>query len=209
MKKLCLLLAFLLLLSGCRQETSPTQTSATENSTVPTETKESTVETPTTEAVAVDHSYRGEDWESGYVITEDWGFFCPHVDTDVYYPLVFIGSDFHFSLLSREPIDPDAVTITLGTELPYQVYVTEGDGYFEDESPGVGLLSSNFNQYIYASYQNWDWKKYKEMNYYPVTIEEALEKAAYDAEWTAMGQEYEKACLTGEGVPQFHIYITF
>lgn len=205
MKKICLLLVLTLLLSGCGQEPLPTETTVTEESTAPVETTETAGEIPTTEAVTGDHSYRGEDWESGYVITDSWGFFCPHMDTDVYYPLRFTG-DFDFFLLSREPIDPDAVTITLGTEIPYWVYVDSGENYFENQSPGVGLFSSNFNWYIYASYQNWDWKKHKEMNYIPVTTEEALEKAAYDADWTAMLQEYEKACLTGEGVPQFYIY---
>ena len=67
MKKICLLLVLTLLLSGCGQEPLPTETTVTEESTAPVETTETAGEIPATEAVTGDHSYRGEDWESGYV----------------------------------------------------------------------------------------------------------------------------------------------
>ena len=204
MKKICLMLVLALLLTGCGREPLPPESTATEASTVPIET---TGEIPTTEPVTVDHSYRGEDWDSGYVITEDWGFFCPHMDTDVYPDLYVMGDLDSIYLLSRESIDPESISITLGTNLPYDVYVSEADWYFEYDKE-VGY--SEFDQYIYASYQNWDWKKHKEMNRTPVTDEEWKEAVAYDAEWMRMGEELEIILETGEGMPEFYIYgITF
>lgn len=203
MKKICLILVVALLLSGCGREPLPTETTATEESTVTVETTETTGEIPTTEPVAVDHSYRGEDWESGYVITEDWGFFCPHMDTDVF-PDLYVMDDFTtVCLLSREPIDPETISATLGTELPYDVYICEADWYFEYDKE-VGY--SAFDQFIYASYQDWDWKKHKEMNQEFATIEEILVAADYNAEWMRMGEELEKILETGEGMPEFYIY---
>lgn len=204
MKKICLLLVLALLLTGCGREPLPPETRVTEESTAPTET---TGEIPATELVTVDHSYRGEDWESGYVITEDWGFFCPHMDTDVYPDLYVMGDLDSIYLLSRESIDPESISITLGTNLPYDVYVSEADWYFEYDKE-VGY--SEFDQYIYASYQNWDWKKHKEMNRTPVTDEEVKEAVAYDTEWMRMGEELEIILETGEEMPEFYIYgITF
>lgn len=201
MKKFCLLLVLALLLSGCGQKPLPTETTATEESTAPSET---TGEIPTTEPVTVDHSYRGEDWESGYVITEDWGFFCPHMDTDVYRPYQLTFDLQNITLLSREPINPESISAVLETDVPYEVFVQEMDWYYEDED----TIRSSFFQYIYASYQNWDWKKHKEMNQEFATIEESLEKAAYDAEYhDVLGQEYEHAIQTGEGMPKFYAYL--
>ena len=201
MTKICLLLVVALLLCGCGREPLPPETTGAKASTGPSET---TGEITATEAVTVDHSYRGEDWESGYVITEDWGFFCPHMDTDVFPDLYVVGDFNNVILLSREPIDPETISITLGTDLPHDVYICEADWYFEYDKE-VGY--SAFSQFVYASYQNWDWKKFKEMqSRIPVTEEEVMEAVAYDAEWSRMGDELQKILETGEGMPEFYIY---
>ncbi|MBE6945769.1 MAG: hypothetical protein E7459_06750 [Ruminococcaceae bacterium] len=200
MKPICLILALAFLLTGCTHDPVPAAPT-TQPATIATQSQT----TPPTQSPAV--AYRGEDWDSGYVITEDWGVFCPHMDTDVYVPLRFCNAMGTILILSRTEIDPDAIDVTLETELPYTMAVSRAPDFQSERN----ALETYFDAHLYAAYQGWDWEEHRRNNvgYDPETASQAQwdAKLAHDTRWTEeISNQWSIAIATGEGIPQFYAY---
>ena len=190
------LLALLFIMCGCStvhditDETEPTQQEPS----------------PTDTNLQYENIYYGEEWSEGYTITEDWGFFCPHVDMDKYDGLVHT-TDLAFLLLSKEPIDPEKVNIVFPGNLQYTVYVNT---YMA--SPSLDVLRSYFNTDLYLLYQDYDRTAFDEAQSIlgsgrsmSQEEQENLQAIFYEYEKLTT-TDYEHALSTGEGITKFYSY---
>ena len=120
---------------------------------------------------------------------------------------------FNFSIYSRQPLDPDEISVTFPADLPFPVTVKDDTVRVYDSTPeerkpeivlndGSGTSSDNLPYHVYLAYRGETFQEGK-----AVSAADVLAGKYELKEGEEIEQRYRDfASLTGDDLPQFYVY---